>query len=115
MNPSSREAAARERRVDEARFYYWRRMLALEAGAPEASVRESGVKAAAGARFVLVSPKIAPAAERDCAGIELADATPELADAGLELVVGRGWRLRIPCGVDEATLRCVLTALAAQA
>jgi hypothetical protein len=32
----------------------------------------------------------------------------------LELVVGRGWRLRIGAGVEERALRTVLSALAAQ-
>jgi hypothetical protein len=32
----------------------------------------------------------------------------------LELVVGRGWRLRIGTGVEERALRTVLSALAAQ-
>ena len=32
----------------------------------------------------------------------------------LELVVGRGWRLRIGAGVEERTLRTVLSALASQ-
>ena len=32
-------------------------------------------------------------------------------DAGLELQVDRGWRLLIPRGVDEQTLRVVLSAL----
>jgi len=36
-------------------------------------------------------------------------------DAGLELQVDRGWRLLIPRGVDEATLRMVLGALSNRA
>jgi len=142
MNPSSREAAAQERRarwwaiveqaarsalpvrlfcqerrVDEVRFYYWRRMLAQEAGTPEASVRKSGAKEAAapGVRFALVSPKIVPAAERDSTGFDLAGGAPELPSVALELVLDRCWRLRIPRGVDETPLRCVLAALAAHA
>jgi hypothetical protein len=31
----------------------------------------------------------------------------------LELVVERGWRLRIPAGANESTLRAVLAVLAA--
>jgi hypothetical protein len=34
--------------------------------------------------------------------------------AALELVVDRGWRLRIGAGVEESALRVVLAALAAQ-
>ncbi len=118
MNPSPRRAAMQERRarwrsiveqaaqsplpirqfcqaqqVDEQQYYYWRRMLA----------QEEGGKSVAGpaSRFVLVRPEAAP--------------VPDSAGVALELVSERGWRLRIPRGVDEATLRCVLAALTAQA
>jgi hypothetical protein len=37
-----------------------------------------------------------------------------LENAALELVVERGWRLRIGPGVEERALRTVLSALAAQ-
>jgi len=77
-----------ERGLDLARFYYWRRALALEA---EAQPGE--------ARFALV--------RRGAARGE-ASGAPDL-----ELQVGRGWRLRIPRGGDTATLSRVLAALAA--
>jgi len=43
-----------------------------------------------------------------------ASAVADSASAALELVLERGWLLRIPRGVDETTLRCVLTALTPQ-
>jgi hypothetical protein len=84
-------AFCRERRVDEHLFYYWRRVLAKEEGAV--------VKWAEEPRFLLVSP---PQPE------ELAES-----NRSLELVVERGWRLRIPAGADETMLRAVLAALGA--
>jgi hypothetical protein len=57
--------------------------------------------AAPAGRFVLVRPK--------------ASAVADSASAALELVLERGWLLRIPRGADETTLRCVLTALTPQA
>ena len=84
-------AFCRERRVDEHLFYYWRRVLAKE----ECAV----VEWAEEPRFLLVSPS----------------QTEELAESNrsLELVIERGWRLRIPAGANESTLRVVLAALAA--
>ena len=83
-------AFCRERHVEESLFYYWRRLLARE--------DRSGGKGAAEPRFVLVRPH-----------------GEESAESGrmLELVVERGWRLRIPSGADESALRAVLAALAA--
>ncbi len=78
----------RERKVGEHLFYHWRRVLELEG---RAGKRDE-------ARFLLVRPE--------------AEASTETA-AGLELAVEHGWRLRIPRGADEATLRAVLVALAA--
>jgi hypothetical protein len=85
-----------ERHVEEAQFYSWRRLLATEPRGGAAEARGRAPDQAA--RFVLVRPERRIAAENDT--------------AALELVLERGWRLRIPRGVDEATLRCVLTALA---
>jgi len=118
MNPSPRKAAMQERRarwrsiveqaassslpirqfcqaqqVDEQQYYYWRRILAQEEGGKSVAAPTS--------RFVLVRPE--------------AEETVSTAGAVLELVLERGWRLRIPRGVDETTLRCVLAALTAQA
>jgi hypothetical protein len=80
----------RQRHIPENRFYHWRRVLNLEQRA------EGG--AASKARFVLVRPEAEQAVESSA--------------AMLELVLDRGWRLRIPRGTDEATLRSVLAALA---
>lgn len=79
--------------IDEGQFYYWRRRLAQEAEQSKASLRP---KAAPG--FVLVQP-----------------AGPIASPAVLELVLERGWRLRIPSPVDEAALSVVLKALGAPA
>jgi hypothetical protein len=76
-------------KIDLGRFYHWRRALAVEAGAGEAA-----------GHFALVR-RVASRAEPS--------------GGGLELEVMRGWRLRIPPGVDAAALRAVLAALAAQA
>ena len=80
----------RERHVKESLFYHWRRVLDDE--------DRSGGKRAVEPRFVLVS-----AHEKDRAE----------SNSTLELVIERGWRLRIPSGADETTLRGVLAALAA--
>jgi len=80
--------------VNEGQFYHWRHRLELESGK-----RQS--KLSAGSEFLLVQP--APKAPPEPAtGSE---------SAALELALDRGWRLRIPRGVDEATLRAVLAAL----
>lgn len=75
--------------VDEGQFYHWRHRLELE-GAQGKTARS------AEPGFVLVQ-------------------TPGAADqvqaAALELILERGWRLRIPPGVEEAALRVVLDAL----
>ena len=83
-------AFCRERQVKEHLFYRWRRVLEGEAGA--------GRQAEAGPRFVLVKPESEAAAG---------------ADSSLELLLEWGWRLRIPPGADEPTVRTVLAALAA--
>ena len=79
-----------EKGLNLGRFYYWRRVFAMEAeaGQPEA-------------RFALVRG----GAERD----------ERQSSAVLELELGRGWRLRIPRGVEESTLRVVLGALSQSA
>ena len=83
-------AFCRDRHVNEQLFYYWRGVLARE--------ERGAVESAGQARFLLVSPEIGKPAEPDCV---------------LELVIERGWRLRIPPGADPATLRAVMAALAA--
>jgi hypothetical protein len=80
----------RRHRLRESQFYWWQRKL--KAGRDERTVRRPGVNGNP-ASFALVS--------------EEAGAT----DAGIELVLGDGRKLRIRQGVDEATLRSVLAAL----
>ena len=93
----------RERGVKESQFYRWQRrlkggrrerMLGRRSGSKERrsdgqSVRDSG----SFTRFALVSEE------------------GSVLDAGLELVLGDGRRLRIGKGVDEETLRRVLAVL----
>jgi len=78
----------RKQGIHPSHFYYWRRRLA----------EESEIAASPGGSFVLVDAAAQPMAEH----------------AELELVVERGWRLRIGTGVEESVLRRVLSALAAQ-
>jgi hypothetical protein len=88
---SIREFCTR-RRIKESQFYWWRRKL--EELRQERALRRQGKKDSAGndgeARFALVS-----------------DQAGEV-DAGIELVLEDGRRLRIGRGVDEDTLRTVL-------
>jgi len=80
----------RRHRLKESQFYWWQRRLRLGRG--EAGGPQPGVNGQA-ASFALVSEE---------AGTM---------DAGIELVLSRGRRLRITKGVDEVTLRTVLAAL----
>jgi hypothetical protein len=83
-------AFCRQRRLRESQFYWWQRKL--RAGRKAGTTpRPSGNGRPAS--FALVSDE--------------AGAT----DAGIELVLGEGRRLRIRQGVDEETLRAVLAAL----
>ena len=80
----------RRRKVNESQFYWWQRRLKEKRPATM-----NGSSTASRASFALVS---------DEAGA---------LEAGLELVLGDGRRLRIARGVDEATLRAVLAAVEA--
>jgi hypothetical protein len=80
----------RRRRLKESQFYWWQRRLRLSRR--EGAGTRPGVNGQR-ASFALVS--------------EEAGAT----DAGVELVLNGGQRLRITKGVDEETLRTVLAAL----
>ena len=71
------------RKLNEAQFYWWRNRL-------KETQRQQTIRKNGGASFALVTGE--------------AGAT----DAGLELVLADGRRLRIGKGVDEATLRSVL-------
>ena len=76
----------RQRKLHESQFYWWQRNLAAKP-APRRNWT------AGAASFALVSGE------------------PGAPDAGIELVLAGGRRLRIAKGVDEATLRSVLAAL----
>jgi hypothetical protein len=80
----------RQRRVTEPQFYAWRARLS---GKVHGAARRRAIAAGKAATFALVS-----------------DAHGEL-DAGIELVLADGRRVRIRRGVDEATLRTVLSAV----
>lgn len=77
----------RQRKLHESQFYWWQRRLAVR---PTATRRKRAVEATS---FALVSEESGAA------------------DAGIELVLAGGRRLRIAKGVDEVTLRSVLAAL----
>ncbi len=78
----------RLRKLKESQLYWWQRRLKASQRAPNM------LKQAAGqASFALVSEEAGTA------------------DAGIELVLGGGRRLRISKGVDEQTLRAVLAAV----
>lgn len=77
----------RQRKLHESQFYWWQRRLAARP-APHGQKQTGGA-----ASFALVSEE------------------PGAADAGIELVLAGGRRLRIAKGVDEPTLRSVLAAL----
>ncbi|MGA2436044.1 MAG: hypothetical protein ABSG25_12230 [Bryobacteraceae bacterium] len=78
----------RQRKLHESQFYWWQRRLST---ARQASKRRK--PAAAPASFALVSEEAGTV------------------DAGIELVLTGGRRLRIRRGVDEQTLRAVLAAM----
>jgi len=79
----------RRRHVKESQFYWWQRRL-KENHRPRGVPQDAGNKKAT---FALVSND------------------PSAADAGIELVLQDGRRLRISRGVDEQTLRAVLAAV----
>lgn len=78
----------RKRKLRECQFYWWQKRLSLVR-----RDRHSPKQNVAPASFALVSDE------------------PGSNDAGIELVLAGGRRLRIAKGVDEATLRAVLAAV----
>ena len=80
----------RQRQVTEPQFYAWR---ARFNGKVHGTARRRALATAKGATFALVSD------------------APEALDAGIELVLADGRRLRMRRGVDEQTLRTVLAAV----
>ena len=85
----STRAFCRQRMLKECQVYWWQRRL-KEKRPPTSTPRSP---ANGPASFALVSDE------------------PTTADAGIELVLAGGRRLRIAKGVDEPTLRSVLAAL----
>jgi hypothetical protein len=83
----------RQRKLTVGQFYWWRRRL--KKTWRRRTLRKVGAASGA-ASFALVSDE------------------PSVMDAGIELVLGDGRRLRIGRGVDEATLRSVLAAVQAE-
>jgi hypothetical protein len=79
----------RQHRLKESQFYWWQHKL--KAGRQERMRR--------------------PGSNRPEASFALVSDDPEATDAGIELVLGDGRRLRIRKGVDEETLRSVLAAV----
>ena len=83
----------RRRRINEHQFYWWRHRLSEDVRRQQAAAAGNEAKTRPAATFALVSTE--------------AGST----DAGIELVLEGGRRLRISKGVDEATLRTVLAAV----
>ena len=80
----------RRRKLTVSHFYWWRRHLGMNGRKRLSPKRDGGQSAAS---FALVSDD------------------PAATDAGIELVLGDGRRLRIHKGVDGETLRAVLAAM----
>jgi|SRR5208337_188526 len=80
----------RQRRLRESQFYWWQGKL-------KARREERGVRR--------------PRVGRNQASFALVSDEAGATDAGIELVLGDGRRLRIRQGVEEETLRAVLAAL----
>lgn len=91
---SIREYCAKQK-IKESQFYWWQRKL-RDQRADRARRRKSGKGGEAGATFALVSDE------------------PGQLDAGIELVLSDGRRVRISRGVDEETLRTVLSAVGSE-
>jgi hypothetical protein len=89
----------RQRGIHPSHFYHWRQRLGV---GPTPSI-EPSVKRKPETRFALVQAEPVPTP------------VPAAHDGALELVLESGWRLRIRPGVDAATLRTVLSALAPEA
>jgi transposase-like protein len=83
-------AFCRQRRLRESQFYWWQRKL------------RAGRKA---------GPTPRPSGHGRPASFALVSDEAGATDAGIELVLGEGRKLRIRQGVDEETLRAVLDAL----
>lgn len=91
---SSIREFCRQRQITEAQFYAWRTRLN---GKRNGVARRQAMSPGKAATFALVSD------------------APEGMDAGIELVLADGRRVRINRGVDEATLRTVWSVVGAAA
>lgn len=80
----------RQHRLKESRFYWWQRRLNMTRH-PRARKRQGS--------------------KDNLASFALISNDPGAADAGIELILQDGRRLRISRGVDEQTLRAVLAAV----
>ena len=83
----------RQRKLREPQFYWWQRRL--KETRQRQAIKKQGV-------------------DKEHASFALISDEPGTADAGIELVLGNGRRLRISRGVDEETLRAVLAAVEPQ-
>ena len=92
---SIREFCAK-RKLKESQFYWWQRKL-RDQRADRARRRKTVKSRETAATFALVSDE------------------PGQLDAGIELVLSEGRRVRISRGVDEETLRTVLSAVGSEA
>ncbi len=81
----------RQRKLEKSQFYWWRRRLE--------DLRHQRTR---------------QAANRERTSFALVSEDQQATDAGIELVLGDGRRLRISRGVDEATLRAVLAAVGSE-
>jgi len=95
----SLRAYCKQHEIDLSQFYYWRRVLQTAGRQAEQQAEQQASRGA----FVLLQ-----APGRNRTAVQSADQTP-----ALELLLERGWRLRIPRGVDEALLASTLRLLAA--
>jgi hypothetical protein len=80
----------RRRKLKECQFYWWQHRLSMSRRSAEAERKRQ---------------------TRGPASFALVREEPGANDAGIELVLAGGRRLRIARGVDEATLRAVLAAV----
>lgn len=124
----SQRAFCKQRGIAEPLFYHWRRVLAEEdarmAGQPSGLAARASVEGNDKVRFALVAPCKAAtsrtvSAHAGQAGEDAGQARGASGEAGypeageIELLLDRGWRLRIGRGAEETTLRTVLETLAA--
>lgn len=124
----SQRAFCKQRGIAEPLFYHWRRVLAEEdarlTGQASRPHARASVEGQGEIRFALVAPyrpasMQARSAHAGQAGDDAGQASGASGEVGypeaggIELLLDRGWRLRIGRGAEETTLRTVLAALAA--